>query len=109
MTPTEGSAVFVDTNVLIYASFPGTPFHYAARASLASLESNGVTFWISRQVIREFLASTTRPGNISPQPTLAAIAQSVRHFETEFRIADEDTSVTGLLIDLVESHAVQGK
>jgi predicted nucleic acid-binding protein len=55
MTLTAGSAVFIDTNVLVYAIFPGTPFHDAARARLTELESNGVVLWTSRQVFREFL------------------------------------------------------
>ena len=62
MAPTRGSAVFLDTNILIYASFPGTPFHEAARARLRELEDNGVSFRTSRQVLREYLAVTTRPG-----------------------------------------------
>lgn len=60
MAPTSGSAVFVDTNILIYASFPGMPFYAAARTRLGELESQRVTFWTSRQVLREYLAATTR-------------------------------------------------
>jgi predicted nucleic acid-binding protein len=52
-----GSAVFLDTNILIYASFPGAPFHDAARARLSELESDGASFWTSRQTLREYLAS----------------------------------------------------
>src|SRR5580658_2142698 len=71
MAPTSGSAVFIDTNILVYASFPGTPFYYAARARLGGLERDGVLFWTSRQVLPEFLASTTRPGAVVPTPTLS--------------------------------------
>jgi hypothetical protein len=38
---TPGSAVFIDTNILIYSSFPGTPFYESARARLSQLESDG--------------------------------------------------------------------
>jgi predicted nucleic acid-binding protein len=109
MAPTLDSAVFLDTNVLVYASFPGTPFHALARSRLSELERDGVTFWTSRQVLREYLASTTRPGAVVPTPTLAALSQAVRQFETEFEIADEDASVTALLLDLLTSRTVQGK
>jgi predicted nucleic acid-binding protein len=44
MAPTPGSAVFLDTNILVYASFPGTPFYHAARARLGELERDGVSF-----------------------------------------------------------------
>lgn len=109
MLLTPGSAVFLDTNILIYASFPGTPFHGAARSRLSELESDGVLFWTSRQVLREYLASTTRPGTILPSPTLGALSHAVRQFEAEFEIADEDAAVTALLLDVLKSRSVQGK
>ena len=108
MALTTGSAVFLDTNILVYASFPGTPFHDAARLRLSELERDGVSFWTSRQVLREFLASTTRPGAVIPPPNLAALSQAIRQFEAEFEIADEDAAVTTLLLDLLGSRTVQG-
>lgn len=109
MAPTPGSAVFIDTNILIYSSFPGTPFYDAARARLSGLESDGMSFWTSRQVLREFLASTTRSGAIVPPPTLDALIRAVRQFEAEFEIADEDAAVTAVLLDVLKSRKVQGK
>jgi predicted nucleic acid-binding protein len=109
MALTPGSAVFLDTNILVYSSFPGTPFHDAARARLGELESDGVMFWTSRQVLREFLAATTRPGAVVPLPTLDALAEAVRQFETQFEIANEDAAVTAILLDLLRSRTVQGK
>ncbi len=109
MAPTPGSAVFLDTNVLIYSSFSGSPFHDAARARLSELESDGRVFWTSRQVLREFLASTTRPGVVVPPPPLGALSRSVRQFEDEFEIADEDAAVTAILLDLLKLRTVQGK
>jgi predicted nucleic acid-binding protein len=76
---------------------------------LKNLETAGTLLWTSRQVFREFLAVTTRPGAISPTPPAAALEQLVRQFEATFHIADEDAAVTNLLIDLVMSHSVRGK
>ena len=87
MVPTAGSAVFLDTNILIYATFPGVPFHDLARARLDELDRIGVLFWTSRQVLREFLAATTRPGAITPRPDAASLSEAIRLFETEFLIA----------------------
>jgi predicted nucleic acid-binding protein len=109
MALTPGNAVFIDTNILVYASFPGTPFHDAARSRLSELESDGMLFWTSRQVLREYLASTTRPGAVIPTPALAELSQAIRQFEAEFEIADEDAAVTALLLDLLESRTIQGK
>jgi predicted nucleic acid-binding protein len=68
-----------------------------------------VVFWISRQVLREFLAATTRPGAVVPPPTLESLAKAVRQFEAEFEIADEDAAVTATLLDLLKSRTVLGK
>jgi len=109
MALTAGSAVFIDTNILVYASFPGTPLHDAARARLTDLESSGVVFWTSRQVLREFLAATTRPGVVVPAPTAHALTQALQQFEAEFEIADEDAAVTAVLLGLLKSRTIQGK
>jgi predicted nucleic acid-binding protein len=80
MAPTPGSAVFLDTNIPIYSSFPAAPFYDAARARLSKLENDGVLFWAGRQVLREFLATTTRPGAVVPPPALNALTRAVRQF-----------------------------
>src|SRR3954447_7537551 len=51
---------FVDTNVLVHATAAGSPFHTRAREALAPLAANG-PLAISQQVLREYLAVTTRP------------------------------------------------
>jgi predicted nucleic acid-binding protein len=102
LTPV-GSAVFLDT------TFPQSPFHDAALARLKTLDSDEALFWTSRQVLREYLASTTRPGDIVPVPPLASLLKAVRQFEAEFQIADEDAGVTAHLLDLLETPGAQGK
>ena len=68
-----------------------------------------MVFWTSRQVLREFLAATTRPGAVTPPPTPDALTQAIRQFETEFEIADKDAAVTAILLDLLKSRTIQGK
>jgi len=109
MAPTPGSSVFLDTNIPIYASFSAAPFHQVARSRLRELEADGARFWTSRQVLREFIAVATRPGAVTPPPTGYALAEAVRQFETQFEIADEDGSVTAILLGLVTSRNIQGK
>jgi predicted nucleic acid-binding protein len=76
---------------------------------LIELEGNGAILWASRQVIREFLAVTTRPGTVLPPLASSAISQVVRQFEAAFQIADEDAAVTTLLLDQLKSRTIQGK
>ena len=51
--------VFIDTNILIYASIAESPFHAAARQALADAQQRYDSLWISPQVIREFLVVMT--------------------------------------------------
>lgn len=55
-------SVFIDTNVLVFATIPSSPFHGPALTTLHRLAQDGVPAWISRQVIREYLVQISRPG-----------------------------------------------
>jgi predicted nucleic acid-binding protein len=61
MATTAADQVFIDTNVLVYASRPSAPEHAAARVALAEIETTGARVWISQQVLRDYLAVVTRP------------------------------------------------
>ncbi len=54
-------AVFLDTNVLVYASVAEAPFHHIARERIQPLKNPETEFWISRQVLREYLATFNPP------------------------------------------------
>ena len=49
--------VFIDTNILVFASWEAAPLHEAARQTLAGYRQAGAALVISRQVIREWLAT----------------------------------------------------
>jgi predicted nucleic acid-binding protein len=80
-----------------------------AQRRLAELAGISTTFWISRQVLREFLAVTTRPGFLAPLPPAEFLVKTVSYFETRFRIAVDDSEVTAGLLDLMCNPGVQGK
>jgi predicted nucleic acid-binding protein len=106
---TAGSRVFVDTNVLVYFAFAHFAQHHAARQRLAECESLGVTLWTSRQVLREFLVVTTRPGFLTPVPPPSFIVKAVQAFENQFQIAADDAEVTRRLLELVENPGAHGR
>ena len=59
--------MFIDTNVLVYARFDGAPQCELARGKLFDLLNAPISPTISRQVVREYLAVTTRPQSwVSP-------------------------------------------
>jgi predicted nucleic acid-binding protein len=101
--------VFVDTNVLIYASFPELPLAQMARTRMSELKDADVSFWASRQVLREFLAVATRPGTLKASSPIAEIVGSIRTWENQLTIADEDTQVTQHLLAFLENPGARGK
>lgn len=100
---------FVDTNILIYATIAESPFHAEAKHQLETLELQGYSLWISRQVIREFLAVLSRSQTFSPPIPANHLVKTVRAFEKRFSIAEEGVEVTTILLELIENYAVGGK
>lgn len=52
--------LFLDTNVLIYASIKEAPEHQAVRGFIEQHLALGTLLYISRQVLREYLAVLSR-------------------------------------------------
>lgn len=108
MAQTAVSRVFLDTNVLVYASVAGAPFHAEALQAIQSREQAGIELWISRQVIREYLAVLTRPQTFSqPMPTAALVSQ-IQAFESRFQVADDTAEVTAHLLTLMKTVPIGG-
>jgi len=99
---------FVDTNVLVYANLAQAPLHTVALTRLQQLARSGATLWISRQVLREYLAVVTRPqGWSAPQPLARAVAR-VRYFQRRFQVANETAAVTIRLLTLLRTIPARG-
>jgi len=104
--------VFVDTNVLIYAEESLSAHHAAARACLIRLEAEGAVLWISRQVLREYLAVMTRPSagaaGIAPLTAAHAIA-AIARLQDIFAVAEDGARTTEALLDRLRRYRVQGR
>jgi predicted nucleic acid-binding protein len=94
---------FVDTNVLVYANMAQAPLHAVALMRLQEVARTGAPLWVSRQVLREYLAVVTRPQHWSaPQPLTRALTR-VRYFQRRFQVADETAVVTARLLTLLRT------
>ncbi|MCO6459485.1 MAG: hypothetical protein J5I93_29585 [Pirellulaceae bacterium] len=106
---TNADRLLVDTNVLVYASLRHSPWHaQAIRAIHAELQA-GTELWVSRQILREYLAVLTRPGTTTLASPGAAAAADVAAFERMFHVADDNRAVTARLLALVQSFRIGGK
>ena len=104
---TDPARLFVDSNVLIFASRPHAAMHAAAVSALEAAEAAGDELWISRQVVREFLVNLTRPGD--PETPLDVAADLAEALCVRFVVADETAGVATHLISLLRTVGFRGK
>jgi len=109
MTTTAGDPIFVDTNVLVYAGVTSAPLHQVALKAIADQELAGNELWISRQVLREYLAVLTRPQTFASPAPISLLISQVRAFESRFQVADEGSQVTAQLLSVIGQVRVGGK
>ena len=99
MTNAVAESLFLDTNILVYANVNPSPFHQVALDAIQANEAAHTPLWISRQVLREYLATLARPRVGIPITTLTA---QVRRFESRFVIAEDGPEITAALLTLLE-------
>ena len=104
----DDNALFVDTNILIYANILETPFHEQALLSIETAYQAGRTIWISPQIIREYLATLTRPQTFENLPRTIVLEQA-RGFTERFEVVDDTPAVTTQLLHLLADFKIGGK
>ncbi len=100
MATMDDNALFIDTNILVYANVIETPFHEQAPAAINSAHEAGRTIWISHQVIREYLVTLTRPQFFENLPR-ATVLDQVDQFIERFQVADDTAAVSEQLVKLM--------
>lgn len=109
MATMAADPVFVDANVLVYAASHSAPFHQAARQALDGLARSGVAVWVSRQVLREYLAVMSRPQTYQMPTPIPSLVADVIDFQNRFQVAEDDATVTTNLLALITSIPCAGK
>ncbi len=104
-----GTPVFVDTNILLYASRPKANEHARSQAALSRMRQDGAPLWLSRQVFREYLAVATRPQASGPALAMAAAIADVHGWQAVFNIAEDGPGVFDRLLQLLATHPGGGK
>jgi predicted nucleic acid-binding protein len=85
--------MFVDTNVLVFAAAPGAPDRERARGALAAHGANRERLFISRQILREFVAVITRPQAWARAKTAAEAATASSLLAGQFGILEDGPRV----------------
>ncbi|MGP0066379.1 MAG: type II toxin-antitoxin system VapC family toxin [Isosphaeraceae bacterium] len=109
MATTAANPVFVDTNILVYAAIPSSPFYGPAFGKLDAFRQAGVELWISRQILREYLSSLSRPLPYSPPLPASTLIADVIRFQSQFQIAEDGPVITANLLGRLGSIPIGGK
>jgi len=102
-------AIFIDTNILIYANVASAPYHQLAIETLQNLDNSQVELWLSRQILREFIATLTRPQMFINVQSPDVMVERVQFFEQVFCITEDSFQVTERLLDLLLTIPIGGR
>ena len=108
MKMTGVDRLFVDTNVLIYATNESSLWHGLAHAALQEARQLGIEL-ISTQVLREYLAAATRLSGTGSGILLADIFENLQTFQRDFTVVEDTRVVLATLINLAQNVSVAGK
>jgi predicted nucleic acid-binding protein len=109
MTTADANAVFLDTNVLVFADVIGAPLHAVALQAVRSRMNDRTNLWVSRQVLREYLSVMTREQGFAAPLSPGVAADRVLAFEDLFQVADETPEVTAVLVRLLREVGARGR
>ena len=65
--------------------------------------------WVNRQVLREFVATRTRPQAFAKPSPIQVVIERVRYLEQHFQVADDTAAVTHQLLALMGNYPIGGK
>jgi predicted nucleic acid-binding protein len=99
----------VDTNVLIYSTVKGNPWHEEARNWLIALRNQDVMLCATPQILREYIVVLTRGQVFERQFSVDEVLETVDGLLPWLRILDETDKTSGLLRELVRRYQVRGK
>lgn len=105
----EGKKVFIDSNVLVYANNTLSPFCMAARTQLQNAFASYDGVWVSRQVFREFAVIVSREMLAAGNLDFNLLENTVKGFEQDFLVAEDNQAVTHRLLRLLEETNTSGK
>ena len=109
MATMAADPIFIDTNVLVYASRTTAHAFQRAHAALVRLEDEGTDLCVSRQVLREYLVTVTRPQADAAPLTLEAAVADVRRLADIYTVLEDGPAITNRLLQLVLGFPTRGK
>lgn len=104
-----GKKIFIDTNILLYANIANSPFHQDARSALRALPNSYDSFWINRQVIREYLKVMSLEMKNAGKVDYPMLQQEMTDYLQILQIAETSDATIAHLLTLIEETSTSGK
>ena len=101
--------MFVDTNVLVAARFVTAPAHATVCRCLDRIGNSGEALHISRQIVREYLVTVTRPQSWSAALTIDDALEDASRLVSSFTVLEDGPNVMAALAVLCREVPVAGK
>ena len=101
--------MFADTNSIVRAEFELAPDHEIAERTLKTALDSGRVVYISRQIVREYLAVVTRPQPWSPPLAMQDALERARSLMDKFSILEDGPEVTATLLELCRQVPAGGR
>lgn len=99
----------VDTNVLVYSTVAGNPWHQEARDWLAHLQASGLVLCVTPQILREYVVVLTRGAVFETQFSIVEVLTVVEILLQSLEVLDETATVAATLRDLLRRYPLRGK
>ena len=103
------NACIVDTNVLVYSTVSGNPWHKQAREWLASLQHKGQDLCVTTQILREYMVILTRGNVFEKAFSVNQVLTQIQVLLSGLTVLDEPLPSSELLRTLVHRYQVRGK
>ena len=101
--------MFVDSNILVAARVVTAPAHVTACRCLDRVGSSGEPLHISRQIVREYLVTITRPQSWSAALTIDDALEDASRLVSSFTVLEDGPNVMAALALLCREVPVAGK
>lgn len=93
--------LFLDTNILIYATDRASPLQPVTLAAIEAARGAGTPLVVSPQVLREYLAVALRPAAAGGGASLEDVRANVAAFRSAFAVVAEIDAVVERLVELL--------
>ena len=105
----DAKQIFLDTNILVYSTNRVSPLLNVAKAAIEKARERNFELIVSQQVLREYLAVTTRFDVVGKKTAYLDIIANVQQFQREFRVVEEKPEQIDQLIQVLENIPSAGK